>query len=478
MAEKPQNGTPGNGKSSNGKSQNSGMKKYTLRIKRFLEKISRGEKVDLSRSFIKTTHAADLAEIIANLTSEETQVDTFVDFLPEEYKARVFSELPEEIQEEVLQKIGKEPVIKLFKALPPDEAVDLLSMLPPEDQEALLQTLPADQQGKFRRLLVYGKDSAGGIMTTMLVSARSEQTVADVIKMLRQFKDKSEMLINIFVVDAQDKLLGTVPLQTFVVSDPETLVSSIMTPDPITVSIHDDQEVVAHTVTKYNLMNIPVVDDSGRLLGRITTDDVMEVWQEEADEDVLLMAGMDTEELRVNSSLLIARLRLPWLLLCLCGSFLSGSVISAYRGSLDAKVILAFLIFLPAICAMGGNSGLQTCTVTIRNLAYGQVFYTSMRRMVRRELLAGIAIGIVTGTVVGSVAGLWLGNVFYGTIIGLCMMFTVCLSTCTGFFIPIIFNKIGIDPAVASGPLITTLNDVSSTLIYLSVAVILLRLFF
>ena len=187
------------------------------------------------------------------------------------------------------------------------------------------------------------------------------------------------------------------------------------------------------------------------------------------------MAGLDAEEVKIDSGLEVARLRLPWLLMCLLGSMVSAGIIHSYGNLLSKGVGL--IIFLPAICAMGGNSGLQTSTVTIRNLAYGSVFYKNLRKVIRRELLCGILIGIVCGTTVGCVGGAWLRGGIFGLIIGCAMVLTVLISTCTGLLFPLFFNKIGIDPAVASGPLITTLNDATSTFTYLTTAYFLFNLF-
>ncbi|MBP7434937.1 MAG: magnesium transporter [Bacteroidales bacterium] len=446
---------------------------YKNVIKRYLDLLSQGEKVEFSKSLMQKAHAADLAELIANL-SDEKQVTVFEN-LETERQSEVFSELPEVVQEELAHEIDAVSLVDLFKTLPLDEAADLLAIVEEEDKEVLLHSLTLSKRSKLERLMLYGQESAGGIMTPIIFIVKKEQTVAGLIEILRKHKDEDQIFLNIFVVDEQQKLIGSIPLQDIVVADPESQIGSIMQVDPISVSVHDDQEYVAHIVRKYSLLVVPVVDENGKLVGRVTPDDILEVLQEEAEEDAYKMAGLDAEEVKIDSGLEVARLRLPWLLMCLLGSMVSAGIIHSYGNLLSKGVGL--IIFLPAICAMGGNSGLQTSTVTIRNLAYGSVFYKNLRKVIRRELLCGILIGIVCGTTVGCVGGAWLRGGIFGLIIGCAMVLTVLISTCTGLLFPLFFNKIGIDPAVASGPLITTLNDATSTFTYLTTAYFLFNLF-
>ena len=449
---------------------------YQVTIKRLWEKLTRDERLKFTRSLVKKVHAADIADIIANLSDDERRVETFSSIVDDERKSDIFSELPEEIQRKLFHEIDIKLRVALFKELSPDDAVDFLGLLEEEEQNLLLNTLPLLQQEKLRCLLRYGRESAGGIMTPILMSAKENQTTGEIIDLLRKQKEEiDEVLLNIFVIDDAGILIGTLPLQTLVVSDPNEKVSDVMDSYPITVSVQHDQELVAQIVSKYNLIAVPVVDQSGKLVGRITLDDIFDVLQEEADEDVCLMAGVGTSEARVQSAFSVARLRLPWLLTCLAGSMVSGIVINSYHDTLSKVIVL--VSFLPAICAMGGNSGLQTSTVTMRNLAHGQVFYNNIKKIVKRELLSGSIIGIVAGTVMGIIAYFWLKQPLYGGIIGISMIMTILISTCNGFFIPIFFNKVGIDPAVASGPLITTLNDATSSFTYLTIATILLKCF-
>ncbi len=445
---------------------------YKTKVKRLSEQLSRDEKIEAGSSIIRNIHAADIADLISNL-SDEKQVSIF-DSLDGKQKGDVFVELPEDVQAEVIQESDKDKVFDLLQELEPDEAVDLLTLLPSEEKEQLLSQLPKHIQTKLRQLLSYSEESAGGIMTPILMKVGMEARVSEVLDLIKAC-NKEEMLLYVYVVDEEHKLTGVVPLQEIAIAEKDCLVKDIMQLNPIVVNAHDDQEFVAQTVYKYNLYAVPVVNNSGQLLGRVTIDDAVAVAHEEAVEDAYLMAGMDAEEVHIASGFTVACMRLPWLLTCLLGSLISAFVLNHYEATLTKYI--ALITFLPAICAMGGNSGLQTSTVTIRNLTYGEVFNKNLRQVIQRELLSGFIIGVGCSLFVATISTLWIGSPIYGLAIGISMFFTIFLSTCSGFFVPLFFNRIGIDPAISSGPLITTINDAMSALTYLSVATYLFHVF-
>lgn len=441
-------------------------------VQELLERFSQGEKATISKSIIERAHAADIAEIIANV-SDERQRKVF-EALDKKQKGDVFIELPEDIQSEFLDDADDERLFSLLSDLEPDEAVDLLNLLPSGKQHQILSKLPPKLGHKLRKLLLYSEESAGGIMTPILLSVYEDETVEDVIEKMRAYQYE-EVITNVYIVDNDFILVGYLPLQSIIIAEKKTNINEIMKISPISVNVHDDQEIVSQTVRKYNLLSVPVLEENGQLVGRITLDDIIDIVHEEADEDMYKMAGVDIDEVHVESGFQVARMRMPWLSLCLGGSMISAFVLQSFQGILSQSVML--ISFLPAICAMGGNSGLQTSTVTIRNLNYGAVFHTNRKKLVRRELLSGIIIGITCGIFVAILSSVWLQNSIYGLIIGSSMIITIIFSTCTGFFIPIFFNRLKIDPAIASGPLITTLNDAMSAFIYLTMASIQLKLF-
>ena len=447
-------------------------KNYRKAVQSLLSQFNDDEKAPITHSIFTKAHAADIAEIISNV-AEDRQLKVF-EALDEKQRGDVFVELPEDLQAELMEETDDKRLLALFNELEPDEAADFLSLLPQNRQEQLLSKLPRKLQRKFRTLLLYEEESAGGIMTPILLAVRVGDTIEAVIEQIRIYQS-DEVIINVYIVDKGNKLIGSIPLQNVIISDGQAKVEDIMEQHPITVNVNDDQEIVGQTVRKYNLLAVPVVDEDGKLLGRITMDDVIDVVHEEADEDVYRMAGVDSDETHVDSGFSVARMRLPWLCICLGGSMVSAFVLQSFESTLAKSTML--IAFLPAICAMGGNSGLQTSTVTIRNLTYEAVFHSNRKKLARRELLSGVLIGITCGFLVSMVSLLWLGNIIYGVIIGSSMLLTIFFSTCTGFFVPIFFTKLKIDPAIASGPLITTLNDAMSALIYLTMASVQLKYF-
>ncbi|WP_372370881.1 magnesium transporter [Candidatus Uabimicrobium sp. HlEnr_7] len=447
-------------------------KNYRKAVQSLLSQFSKDEKAPITHSIFTKAHAADIAEIISHV-SEDRQLKVF-DALDVKQRGDVFVELPEDLQSEFIEETDDQRLLALFKELEPDEAADFLSLLDEDRQQELLSELPQRLQRKFRTLLLYGEESAGGIMTSILLTVHAGDTVNMAIEQIREYKS-DEIIINVYIVDQNFKLIGSVPLQNLIIADGKAKIEDIMELSPIAVNVNDDQEIVGQTVRKYNLLSVPVIDDAGKLLGRITMDDVIDVVHEEADEDVYRMAGVDSDEIHVDSGFAIARMRLPWLSICLGGSMVSAFVLQNFESILSKSMVL--IAFLPAICAMGGNSGLQTSTVTIRNLTYEAVFHSNRKKLARRELLSGVIIGITCGFLVCCISLLWLGNIIYGLIIGSSMLLTIFFSTCTGFFIPIFFSKLKIDPAIASGPLITTLNDAMSAFIYLAMASLQLKYF-
>ena len=265
--------------------------------------------------------------------------------------------------------------------------------------------------------------------------------------------------LNLYVVDAEGRLQGAVPLHLLVTAPPAAVMSGLMDTDVISVTPETDQEDIATFFTRYDLVAAPVVDGNGRVIGQITVDDVMDVIVEEATEDIYKMAGTRDVEIERPSVVHVAFIRLPWLLMCLLGSFLAGLVIHRFEVTLERAITLAS--FIPVIMATGGNSGLQASTVTVRSLVTGHLSSGLMLRMVFREVGAGAVIGLACGVAASTVAWLWFGHVFVGVCVGIAMFLVIGFAVFLGVMTPIFFNRVGIDPAVASGPFITTANDVA-----------------
>jgi len=430
--------------------------------------------------YLRTLHPADIAEVIGRLEPDERL--RVLGLLDRRDKAEVIESVEEAVRAEIISSLDDQEVSGILEEMDPEAAADLLAQMPEERVEQVLELMAPPEAEEVEELLQYPPETAGGLMAPMLVRARDDVSVGQLLEQLRSGDEmKEDDVYNIYVVDASDRLLGVVSLWDLLRAAPGTAVRKLMEKvEPIPADM--DQEKVASIFEKYDVASAPVVDRDGRLLGRITFDDVQDVVIEEMTEDMSKFAGTDDEELASLSSVRTARLRLPWLLICLAGTFVSGSVIHHYGGTLKTHLIL--MIFIPAVMATAGNSGLQTATMTIRGLATGYVERVGQGALLLKQLKATAIVAAACALLAGVVAGVW--SVFspqhfqsgdaalLGVIIGGSMFAAICLSATLGVLVPMTFRRIGIDPAVASGPLITTTSDIFSLLVYLGVATTLL----
>jgi magnesium transporter len=414
--------------------------------------------------------SADLAELIPHLAEDE-QGSVF-ESLAEPLAAEVLAELDVPEMLSITGELDDAALTDLVGDMAPDDAADVLGELPAEQSASVLELMEDDEAEAVRELLAHDENTAGGIMTSNLIAVREDMTVADAVAHIRAWADEDEILY-IYVVDTRKRLLGTVPLRRLILSAPETRIAELTDREPITVPIDLDQEEIARIVTEYDLLAVPVVDAVGELLGRVTVDDVVQVIAEEATEDMYVMAATSSQELEERSVFGVVRRRLPWLLVCLAGTLVSGSMIELYAPIISQ--VGALLLFVPAIMAMGGNTGIQAATVTVRSLATGQLQAGGVIGTVFRELRIAVLMGSVLGILVFAVGQAWTGAQMVGACVGLAMFSAVVFSAVMGAVIPLFFRAIGVDPAVASGPLITTLNDALSLVIYFTVATVLLQ---
>jgi len=437
--------------------------------------VDAGRLTDL-RPILSTERSEDIAEALRHL-EEETRRRIF-SLLEEENAGAVLDcldELDPAFRQELLEALDSRELTEIVETMPLDDAADVLGDLPEDQAQQVLDMMVEEEAEEVQELLRYPEDTAGGIMTPTLVSVSTSMAVSETIDYLRTMGEADEVFY-VYVVDSQEHLFGTVSLRSLVTARPETKIRAITDPDPISVNVLADQEEIAGIFRRYDLLAVPVVDDAGKLLGRITIDDVIDVIEEETTEDVYKMAGTDDEELESRSSFRVALIRLPWLLSCLVGSFLSGAVIYTFQMTLDKAIALAmFMPFIPAITATGGNAGLQTSTVTVRGLATGHLDPSHVTGELLKEIRTALIIGIVCGGLAGVVARFWTGEPVVGLCIGTAMFLAISVAAGLGILIPLTFRKIGLDPAISSGPFITTSNDITGLLIYLSLATLLLR---
>jgi magnesium transporter len=304
-------------------------------------------------------------------------------------------------------------------------------------------------------------------MALEFVSVNANSTIQEAIGNIREKREEVENLYYVWVVDDYGKLVGVVSLKDLVIEPQDKKINDIMNPDVISVDVDADQEEVARIAKQYDLTHIPVVTTQHKLIGRITNDDIIDVIEEEANEDISLMAGVLDQEIAEESALKISRARLPWLLLGLFGGLISAMVINHFHGSLEKMLALSF--FIPVIMAMGGSTGTQAATVVIRGLATGDISIVHTGKRLLTELWVALINGILCGIVLGIVVAFWLSDPQLGLGVGVSLITVIIFSGSFGAFVPFLLRKFNIDPALAAGPFITTSNDILGLLIYLGI---------
>jgi len=438
-----------------------------LSVQRLLR---RGAITNLSK-MLGRMHPADAARVITHLSSLKEKREVFELVRGEAKRGQVLSELDGDSIQQVLADLLHSDIAWLLKDLGPDDVAYILGFLPEERGKDILALMKTEDSTEVADILKYPKDTAGGIMTTEFFSLPEDATAQEAIRRLQQATD-AEMVFYIYVTDKDEHLVGVLSLRQLLTVPPTTPLKNIMMRDVMSVAVDMDQEEVARQVASYNLLAIPVVEKDGRLAGIITVDDVVDVIREEATEDMLKMAGaIEEDSVSKSSSLGSAKLRLPWLFTNLVGSLLSGAILWYFRMTLQE--VVAIVSFIPVIAAMGGNVGLQSSTLIIRGLATGGVQLSDVRTVFFREVKVGLLMGLACGVMLTLVGWVW-HQAFLGMVVGASLVIAFLVSTSMATIMPVVLKRMGVDPAVAAGPFVTTANDISGITIYLSLATLFL----
>ncbi len=390
-------------------------------------------------------------------------------------RAETVAILEEDERSRLLDLLPADEIGVLIRNLDSDDATDVLEELEPSEQKEALQALSADDRARVEELLRYPPDTAGGIMQVERAQVLRTQTVDDAVECVRALVEQDTQVYNVYVVDEQERLVGVVDIAALLLNRRDRVIGEIVE-SPIARVLPDlDQEHVARLFKKYSMFSLPVVDKEGRMLGRILHDDVIDVVVEEAEEDALKQAGTSTEELLYRDRVLaIARVRLPWLIVTLAGSLVSAKLIYLFSGVLQSAIVLA--AFVPVVTAMGGNVGSQSATILTRGLATGRIDMSDMATVAFREFRVGLVMGVICGGVVGGVASLLFsdGKHMLGLVVFVAMVAAMTVAATVGSLAPAVMKRAGIDPAIASGPFVTTANDSIGIIIYLSTALFFL----
>jgi magnesium transporter len=413
-------------------------------------------------------HEADLGDLIAAL--DQSERSRLVELLGKHFDFNALTEVDDSTREEILGDMPSQAVAEGVRDLDSDNAVYLLKDLSEENQAEILDQLPARERAALERGLRYPEDSAGRRMQTEFISVPPDWRVGDVIDYLRENRELPDSFYELYVTDPDRRLVGAVRLDRLLRSMRPVKVADILVEDPQIVRAHDDQESAARQFERYDLVSAPVVDDEGRLVGVLTADDVLDVIEEEAEEDLRALAGVRRAEDLSDSVMDTARLRLPWLVLNLVTAFLAAGVIALFEATLQEVVAVAIL--MPVNAALGGNAGTQALAVAVRALATQELNRSNIARVVLREVMVGLVNGLALAALAGAGAGFAFGSARLGIALGTGMVLSVIFGTTVGILVPLLIRQLKIDPAIASGVFVLTITDVFGFFVFLTLATI------
>lgn len=422
------------------------------------------------RRELEFVHPADIADALATLDDDEAAalLASLADGA-----AAVVEHLPADRQETLLRRLGPEQASDVLEDMASDEAADLLADLPTGEAQRLLAGMAPAEAADVRELLAYPSHTAGGLMATEVVAVRADGTVGDAVTRLQTIAPDAETIYYVYVVDAEGRLVGVVSLRDLILAPPHAPLASVTRSNVVSARVDDDQEAVARAFEKYRLQALPVVDPGNRLLGVVTVDDIIHVVTEEASEDAYRLAGLVEEVEAVDAPVRRAAKRLPWLLVLLVAEAVAARIIGGFEHTLAAVVALAY--FLPMLMDQAGNMGIQSVAVAVRSIATGEVDRRSYRQLILRECLVGATAGLASGLAALGIALALQGDLPLGATVGVTIAVVMVIAALLGSAAPLILTTLRKDPAVASGPFVTSTMDVVTILIYFAVAVWMFR---
>jgi len=415
---------------------------------------------------------ADLADVLAALEDDERV--TAVQALPAEISSQALIEMPdEEHAGETLAALDPEQAADIVQELADDDAADILGELEPAEQERILSEVEGEGRAEVEKLLVYDAESAGGLMTTRLVTVPDTVTVSEALDEVRRQTEEVEDFYEVFVVDARRTLVGVLSFRALAINPEWRPVREVMEPPVATVGPEEDQEEVARVMARYNLANVPVVDQHGQLLGCVTFDDVSDVVEAENTEDILRFGGVSAGEELKGTWQAAVKSRLPWLVLNLATAFVAGAVVLSRQDVISRIVLLA--AYMPIVAGMGGNAGTQTLTVIVRGIALGELAWSNSRKALLKEALVGLGNGVILGATAAVVVWMVRGNPTLGLVLGLAMIINMFVAAAAGTLVPLGLRAANIDPALASSVFITTFTDMFGFFSFLGLATVFAR---
>lgn len=428
--------------------------------------------MDAFREYYFDLHPYEQAMFFRKLTDEE-RMSVYTFLTPRELSF-VMENIELEETEKFITEMDPHFAAMVLAEIAVDDAVDILKELTIDQVASFLALMEQEAADEIKTLLHYEEKTAGSIMTTEFLSVVNTQTVKETLQFLKEKAPDAETIYYTYVLDENKRLVGVLSLRDLIIADEDAVIADIMSDNVVSVSVGKDQEEVAQMIRDYDFLALPVVDFQNHLLGIITVDDILDVMDEEASDDYSKFAGMADVDRRHLTPLQAAKERLPWLIILLFLGMITASLIGGFEATLEEVPIVA--IFIPLIAGMAGNAGTQSLAVAVRGLAVGVYDDENRVRLFFREITTGALVGLANGAIVVPLIYFWKGTLFLGVLVGVAIFVTVTIASLSGSLIPLLMEKLKIDPAVASGPFITTLNDMTSILIYFGMATIFMRM--
>ena len=434
------------------------------------------------KELLSDQRSSDIAEVVEFVDNDQRRA--IFDAMDKPTSAEVLEKVDEATRSELFDLLKDEELINILRELDYDDAADILSELPEEERLALLESIPPAESAEIQELMSYSEDSAGGIMDPVVIGVPEDATVAEAVNEIRA-AEIDEDFYSVYVVDKNGKFVGDVRIRFLLTRSEGTKIGDLVDPDTIYVTVDTDQEEVRNIFSKNDLIVVPVLDKYHKLVGRITADRIIEVAEEEAAEDLYAMAGTDADELDTFSAIRAARIRMTWLLTCFIGTGITALVLMFFYdkfGQISPIVYTAALPFVPMIAAISGNAGLQTSAIVVSGLATGHLAALRLSQVFTREVRIALLVALTCGIIGGLACAILLHTESPETTIksvqlvfafSIAMFSAIMVATTLGLFLPFLFRRIHIDPAISSGPLVTTANDSISVAIYMTLTLLL-----
>ncbi|SEO51156.1 magnesium transporter [Amphibacillus marinus] len=434
-------------------------------VYKLLEDALSDEQIDRFRSEFLEIHPYDQSEFFE--AQSEQMRSLIYSYLSPEEMADLIEHVEEDLVGNFIVEMNPAYAAQILSELATDDAVDILNDLDKNKVASYLTIMPKESSDEIKALLHYEEKTAGSIMTTEFVVVTTDMSVKDAMRHLRKEAPEAETIYYIYVVDHDQQLVGVISLRDLIIAEGSFTIADIMSDRVVSVSVGDNQEDIAQMMRDYDFLALPVVDFQNHLLGIITVDDIMDVMEEEASDDYSKLAGVDVDSVDHNP-IIAAKKRLPWLIILLFLGLFTASIIARFEETLNQVALLA--IFIPLIAGMAGNTGTQALAVAVRGIATGEFQKQGILKILIREATTGLITGLTCGIAIWIIIYVWQGVFFLGFLVGLAITATLFVATISGALVPLLMHHFKVDPAVASGPFITTINDIISVIIYFGMA--------